>query len=324
MPENVKFVQTYLKTVLYPEDKYPREKYNCLDKILISYFLGLINKNDNYKKIYQSSNHNELKELLEQTLSFRKIIQNDPYLVVVMHEGFITRYIYKFQWRYGNQEDVKQEVILKLLHSKIHRICKQFKKKYKKNEKFLSFFMLSLRYTYIETLRSRNMNLLNHKELELQETDAFTLNDFESGILLDEEFNRYATILKLYHKSSGKIEISLMLKHRLKIDRSFVERVFSNVNAREMKLILGDYRLISDQQVYKKVKKIFSRNGFTINDIDSFRKWINRKELQIIEKLNVFHDHPIYNKLVFSKFLVAYYDQYVPNINQTQTKMKKP
>jgi len=324
MPENINFVQSYLKTVLYPEDQYPREKYNCLDKILISYFLGIINKDKNYKKIYQSSDIDKLKELLEKTLSFRKIMQKNPYLVVVMHEGFITRFIYKNQWRNGNQDDIKQEVILRLLNTKIHKICKQYKKKFKKNENFLSFFMLSLRNTYIETLRSHNMNVLNHKELEIQETDSFTANDFESGISMDEEFNRFETILKLYHKSAGRIEISLKLKHRLQIDSNIVHKVFTNINARELNAITKDFRLKKDQYVFNRVKSLFIRNGYKINNIDSFRRWINRKEHELIKKLNVFHDQPVYNRSVFSKFIAAYYNQFVLTNEQAQTKKEEP
>ena len=42
---------------------------------------------------------------------------------------------------------------------------------------------------------------------------------------------------------------------------------------------------------------------------DSLRKWINRKEEEIIEKMNIFHKHPIYHKKSLRMLFQVYFDQ---------------
>ena len=111
MSENINFVQSYIKNVLYPEKYFSRTTYQGIDKLLISYFL-----------------------------SFDQVLKNNPHLIVLMHKGFIERYVKRYQRNRDLHDDIIQEVLTRLLQTNIYRICDNYNNNFKKNPIFYLIF----------------------------------------------------------------------------------------------------------------------------------------------------------------------------------------
>ena len=132
MSENINFVQSYIKNVLYPEKLYSRTTYLGIDKLLISYFLSYINNSDKKKKIFQFGSTKKLQTLIDSVLSFDQVLKNNPHLIVLMHKGFIERYVKRYQRNRDLHDDIIQEVLTRLLQTNIYRICDNYNNNFKK------------------------------------------------------------------------------------------------------------------------------------------------------------------------------------------------
>ena len=62
-------------------------------------------------------------------------------------------------------------------------------------------------------------------------------------------------------------------------------------------------------EIYCKVIQVFNKYDRKMKNGDSLRKWVNRKEEEIIEKMNIFHKHPIYHKKSLRMLFQVYFDQ---------------
>ena len=140
MSENINFVQSYIKNVLYPEKLYSRTAYLGLDKHLISSFLSYINNSNKRKKIFQSGSTKKLQTLIDSVLSFDQVLKNNPHLIVLMHKGFIERYVKRYQRNRDLHDDIIQEVLTRLLQTNIYRICDNYNNNFKKNPIFYLIF----------------------------------------------------------------------------------------------------------------------------------------------------------------------------------------
>ena len=155
MSENINFVQSYIKNVLYPEKLYSRTAYLGIDKHLISYFLSYINNSNKKKKIFQSGNTKKLQTLIDSVLSFDQVLKNNPHLIVLMHKGFIERYVKRYQRNRDLHDDIIQEVLTRLLQTNIYRICDNYNNNFKKIPFFILFFGFIATYLYRGTKKSK-------------------------------------------------------------------------------------------------------------------------------------------------------------------------
>ena len=142
MSEKIKYVQSYIKNVLYLEKYFSRTTYQGIDNLLISHFLSDINNSDKKKKIFQSGSTKKLQTLIDSILSFDQVLKNNPYLIVLMHKGFIERYVKRYQRNRDLHDDIIQEVLTRLLQTNIYRICDNYNNNFKK----IPFFYLIFRF----------------------------------------------------------------------------------------------------------------------------------------------------------------------------------
>ena len=140
MSEKIKYVQSYIKNVLYPEKYFSRTTYQGIDNLLISHFLSDINNSDKKKKIFQSGSTKKLQTLIDSILSFDQVLKNNPYLIVLMHEGFIERYVKRYQRNKDLHDDIIQEVLTRLLQTNIYRVCDNYDNNFKKIPIFYLIF----------------------------------------------------------------------------------------------------------------------------------------------------------------------------------------
>ena len=140
MSEKIKYIQSYIKNVLYPEKLFLRTTYQGIDNLLISHFLSYINNSDKKKKIFQSGSTKKLQTLIDSILSFDQVLKNNPYLIVLMHKGFIERYMKRYQRNKDLHDDIIQEVLTRLLQTNIYRICDNYNNNFKKIPIFYHIF----------------------------------------------------------------------------------------------------------------------------------------------------------------------------------------
>ena len=140
MSEKIKYVQSYIKNVLYPEKYFSRTTYQGIDNLLISHFLSDINNSDKKKKIFQSGSTKKLQTLIDSILSFDQVLKNNPYLIVLMHKGFIERYVKRYQRNKDLHDDIIQEVLTRLLLTNIYRVCDNYDNNFKKIPIFYLIF----------------------------------------------------------------------------------------------------------------------------------------------------------------------------------------
>lgn len=307
MSENIKYIQSYIKNVLFPEKIYSRITYHDLDELLITYFLSVVKISEKKQKIFLSGKIIKIQSLADSILSFDQILKDNPHLIVLLHKGFIERYIRRNQWNRALHDDLIQEVFTRLLQSKIYKICEHYKKNFKKNSNFLSYFSVSLRNTYIEALRSKNIVALMNDDVELTEKHVIVDENLFGQSMIETEIYRFEKVLKLYHKTKPKLGLCLKLKYGIEININDLIKNFPQYTVEDLKILTGNYDNMSINDIFDEVIHVFNKYDRKMNNGDSLRKWINRTEHELMEKMNIFHTKPIYNNNSFSKLVQVYF-----------------
>ena len=307
MSENIKYIQSYIKNVLYPEKVYSRITYNDLDELLITYFLSVVKISEKKQKIFQSGKIGKIQALTDSILSFDHILKDNPHLIVLLHKGYIERYIRRKLWNKTLHDDLIQEVFTRLLQSKIYRIYEHYKKNYKNNSNFLSYFSVSLRNTYIEALRSKNIVALMNDDVELTEKHVIVQENLFGQSMIETEIYRFEKVLKLYHNTKPKLILCLKLKYGIEIIINELNKSFPQYSTEDLKILTGNYDNTSINDIFDEGIHVFNKYDRKMKNGDSLRKWINRIENELMEKMNIFHLKPIYNNNSFSKLVQVYF-----------------
>ena len=189
----------------------------------------------------------------------------------------------------------------------------------KKISFFTSYLMVTVRNIYMDIIRERKVRPLTSGEfLTMDETiDIYEDKQMWSKLLINEEFQRFQTILALYYKSRPRLELCLKLKCRVPLTGDDIHQCFPRCSHDDFKTLEQDFKGIRDKKLFDIVAPVFNRNERTDNKSDTLRKWVSIKVDEITAHLNQSHGCEVYNNKNFVDFVSLYYQR--NNVNQVKT-----
>ncbi len=281
---------------LYPPDKFPRSLFPDLVQILTD----LCKK----KGVGTSG---RLEETVIKYVSLKSLLYKEPGTLTVIYRNLIRRYVNKKHSEKNEIEEIVQEIIMRLLNSKIKGIRTHFDFGNPSFPTFTSYFMVTVRNTYIDIVRreskrkkifDNNMEIENFKDSK----NSLTIN----SLIIEEEINKLNIIMKLYHRSFPKLNLALKVKYRIAIDDSDIIACFPNCSKSDMNLLRNVTGFFLKKKM-ERVALIFNKYEGKSNNPDSFRKWTSIKLEEIKRHMNNIHPESPYNNATISDLIVLFY-----------------
>jgi len=347
--KNRGIVLQLIRQQLYPEKEFPKNLFPDLTSVLFDCFIDVIRSREDLQKVYrQSMETARLEKLARDILVFKNLLENHPQTVVLMYRTYIKKFIKYRHPRTDDWEDIFQEVITRLISGKIYRIREKFdfsyqyrdssKKKVvsrsdedndngKKISFFTSYLMVTVRNIYMDIIRERKVRPLTSGEL-LTMDETFNIYEDKqmwSELLINEEFQRFQTVLALYYKSRPRLELCLKLKCRVPLTGNDIHRCFPRCSHDDLMTLAQDFKGVRDKKLFDIVAPVFNRNEITDNQSDTLRKWVSIKVDEITALLNQSHGCDVYNSKNFVDFVSLYYQRSnVDQVNANRNPERSP
>lgn len=332
---------------LYPEEEYSRKMFPDLLPVLFERFMQEVKSQPDLHDLYQEpGNETGIRQQVHDLLNFKTLLATSPQTVVLLYRNCIKKFIrYKHSTR-DEWEDIFQEVIARLISGKIHRIQEKFdfsfashetnentdNQQFVKKPSFSSYLMVSVRNIYMDIIRERNVrpltrgNVLSIDDvLEIYEEDNML-----ERLVIEEECQKFHTVLNLYYHSRSKLELCLKLKCRIPLSREDILLCFPACAPGDIDILSHDYKGIKDKKVFDLVVPAFNRNEERENKSDTLRKWISIKIDEMVSHMNQTHYYPVYTSKNFVDFITLYYErsqeecQWAENTHPIETGARVP
>ncbi len=310
--QNQEILLNFIGNQLYPAEKYPRTLFPDLPKILYDQFIVIIrSKSDRWERFQKTTDPKILKEMVRDILNLKNLLKNHPHSLILIYRYLISKYIGSKHQKPEVKEDILQEIITRLLADKISKIQNRYDFNFKKIPSFTSYLMVTVRNIHIDIIREGKNRML--KTVELTETNQSpATNDFEPSkaqFFIEEELTKLHYILKMYHKSRLKIELSLKIKFRIPVGEEDVRQCFPGYTPQDESTLTRDFKFIKDKKVFEIINPIYNRYENKKNKSDTIRKWIAVKIDEIITHLNRTHDYDVYDFNNISDLITLYYQK---------------
>lgn len=303
-------VQRYVEEYLYPAEYFPRHIFLDIDHILVSHFNQAVLPAHQHLRVPER-NPQALEKLAAEHLDVKSLLRDHPQILVNVYTPLIQRFLRQKIADPETQRDVYQEVVVRLLQKKLAGIYRHYRFDFDKKRLFSSYFMVTVRNIYIDIVREKSM--LPNKEISLEDVRESGLVEDSPPIgrlIVEEELLKLNAILKMFYRSTAKIELCLKLKYRIRLNRREVLRSYPQCSEEEIESLSANYQQWRDHAVFKEIVPIFNRWEGKTNQGDTLRKWLDLKIEEIIGQLNRTHDRRVYNSKNFGDLLSLYYQRY--------------
>ena len=244
MSEETKYIlKSYIADVLYPIEKFPRHLFPELDSIVYGILCTKINKIPQFDKIISSISVKNLQSIASQFVSLNELLKHNPHDVVLIFRHYIHRYIQYTHYYKDEVEDLNQEVLKVFLMDKIHRIKNNYRRDFKKNENFLSYFTTVLRNTYIEELRKQKKSIIINRKIDVEKVKMENRNsdNLLAGFEIRREVLNFGKIISLYYRKWPVLLLGLLLHCKIRIEIEFLNEAFPDLNEIDRESLLTDY-----------------------------------------------------------------------------------
>jgi DNA-directed RNA polymerase specialized sigma24 family protein len=326
--KNRSIVLRLIRQQLYPDKEFPKNLFPDLASVLFNCFIDVVQSREDLQKVYrQSMETARLEKLVHDILVFKNLLENHPQTVVLMYRTYIKKFIRYRHPHTDEWEDIFQEVMTRLISGKIYRIREKFDFSYqyqdsasptdydpgkeKKVSFFTSYLMVTVRNIYMDIIRERKVRPLTSGEFQtMDETiDVYEDKQMWSKLVINEEFQRFRTVLALYYKSRPRLELCLKLKCRVPLTERDIHLCFPRCSRGDFETLEQDFKTVRDKKMFDIVVPIFNRNERTENKSDTLRKWVSTKVDEITAHLNHTHGCEVYNSKNFVDFVSLYYQR---------------
>ena len=284
---------------LYPADRYPRSLFPDLVTIL-----GDLCMNGDTPE-----SPVELTEWINSKVCLESLLNNNPGTLVIIYKDLIFKYIFKRHIYKDEVEEIVQEIITRFLKDKISGIRKRFNFDDPASPTFTSYFLVTIRNIYIDILRkeSRGKNLVEN-ESKIETIRDTKRRDMLSALILEEEFKKFNALIKLYHKTAPKLNLTLKIKFNIPVSESDILSCFPDCSEEDKSLILAQDRLrTKNRKNMEKIAPVFNKYEGKSNNPDTLRKWISTKLEELKRQMNHIHPEKPYNNSTISDLIILYY-----------------
>ena len=302
-------VRDIIDKKLYPCEKFPRPLFPDLVSILTELFwknekVNTVGKNK--KDIPYSE---DLEKKISETVSLGALLSNDPGTIALIYKDLIFKFIFKRHWNKEEVEEIVQEIITRFLLNKTEAIRRRFNFDDPELPTFTSYFMVTVRNIYIDIIRkeTRGRNLVEN-DMEIEKLSDNRKRDMLNTLILEEEFKKFNALIKLYHRTGPKLNLTLKIKYNIPIEDTDILTCFPDCSEDEKNLFMenrGNY--IKNRRSMERIVPIFNKYEGKSNNPDTLRKWISTKLEEIKRQMNNIHPESPYNNSTISDLIILYY-----------------
>ncbi len=307
--ENTYQVKNIIDKVLYPEKKFPRSLFPNLITILTALYRDKekIISSENIGLIIEGPEG--IEERVCKIVGLKALLNNDPGTLVLIYRDLMYKYIFKRHTNKDEVEEIVQEIITRLLKNKIKSIRKRFNFDDPALPTFTSYFLVTIRNIYIDIIRkeSRGKNLVDNN-MEIENYGDNKKSNMLNALVLEEEFRKFDALLKLYHETGSKLNLTLKIKYNIPIDDADILSYFPNCTSHEKKLFSRNKGYFTkNTKSMEKITPVFNKYEKKSNNPDTLRKWTSSKLEEIKRQMNRIHTGSPYNNSTISDLVILYY-----------------
>jgi len=292
------YIKKIIDEKLYPSDKFPRSLFPDLVPVLT-----------NLCKKKGVDTSRQLEKTVVKCVGLKSLLYEEPGTLTIIYSNLIRRYVNKKHSEKNEIEEIVQEIIMHLLNSKIKGIKKRFDFSDPSFPTFTSYFMVTVRNTYIDIVRrelKRKSLIENNMDIEMYRDSkkAMAIN----SLIIEEEINKLNVIMKLYHKSAPKLTLALKVKYRVTIDDSDIISCFPDCSKNDMDLLRGNANLFfKNKKSMERIASVVNKYEGKSNNPDSLRRWTSIKVEEIKRHMNNIHPESPYNNATISDLIILFY-----------------
>lgn len=280
-------IRAWFQEHVYPETAFPRRLFPDLDDILWRHL--------------QDGGGAPLPadpEALRRRIGLEALLGESPQVVVMLYRRCIERYVAVHHRKPAEQRDIVQEILVRMLHTKIFRIREYYNSSFKPLPSFSSYFMVSVRNIYIDVLREGRLAVARDEELNERIVGSERCPDRNAyvALVLEEEATRVRALLRLFGESAARTELCLKLKLRIAVAGPDVRKAFPAAGEEDVDVLCADFKFVSDKEMYRRIAPVFERRLGQKMHGDSLRKWVDKRLDQIVLHLNRSHGSAVYTK----------------------------
>ena len=296
---NMDQIRKIIREKIYPEKRYPESLFPNLVNTLGDLF-------KNYNKTQESG---KLEDKIYSIVNLKSLLIHHPGVLVIIYKDLIYKYIFKRHINKEEIEEIVQEIITRILKDKIQGIRKRFDFGDPELPTFTSYFLVTIRNIYIDIMRreSRGKNLVDN-ESEIETLGDSKRRDMLSTLILEEEFRKFNTLIKLYHNTAPKLKLTLKIKFNIPFDESDIISCFPGCSKEDTSILLKQKELnIKTRQNMEKLTPFFNKYEGKSNNPDTLRKWISTKLEELKRQMNHVHPKRPYNNSTISDLIILYF-----------------
>ncbi len=284
---------------IYPEERYPRSLFPNL----ISTLGDLFKNND------KMQDNGDLEDRIYSLVNLKSLLIDHPGVLVIIYKDLIYKYIFKRHTNKEEVEEIVQEIITRVLKDKIQGIRKRFDFGDPELPTFTSYFLVTIRNIYIDIIRreSRGKDLVDN-ECEIEILGDSKRRDMLTSLILEEEFRKFNTLIKLYHNTAPKLKLTLKMKFNIPVDESDIVSCFPGCSKRDKSHLLKQKELnIKNRENMEMLTPFFNKYEGKSNNPDTLRKWITSKLEELKRQMNHVHPEKPYNNSTISDLIILYF-----------------
>ena len=302
-------VRDIIDKKLYPCEKFPRSLFPDLVSTLTELFWKNEKANTMGKGEKEIPYSEDLEKKISETVSLGALLSNDPGTIALIYKDLIFKFIFKRHWNKEEVEEIVQEIITRFLLNKTEAIRRRFNFDDPELPTFTSYFMVTVRNIYIDIIRkeTRSRNLVEN-DMEIEKLSDNRKRDMLNTLILEEEFKKFNALIKLYHRTGPKLNLTLKIKYNIPIEDTDILTCFPDCSEDEKNLFMenrGNY--IKNRRSMERIVPIFNKYEGKSNNPDTLRKWISTKLEEIKRQMNNIHPESPYNNSTISDLIILYY-----------------
>ena len=318
--EDIKFYKDLIRFELFPQRLFPRHLFPNIDQIVLNNILTKLQSDTKLKRYIVNSSDNKISNYLKKHFTIHNILLENPNEFILIFREYIRRFASYKHFDKSEVDDVVQDIITCFLTEKIFRIQKNYRREMKKSENFLSYFATVLHNTYIEVLKKNRKTVKIIDKLKVDNLKTNYLIDEMYDYEIDVECSKLDKILSLYYRKWPVLLLSVLIKNRITVSIDFINSLFPQMGKKDKALFIENYDETPIQEIFDKLSTSFNQFETKILKSSSILRRGIRFQEEIICKLNLLNQEPIYNDEVFVSLLQIHMEKYTTKIRSIDVK----
>ena len=238
------------------------------------------------------------------------LLQEKPTELIIKYQSLIDVVVSRFM-RIGYFNGQEKSDIVQYINEELLNKLPYIKKQYNGKSLLKTYFIVIIS-NLCNNKYYRDRREVNTVRLDYIQADKFQGDELVSGIVLENEFDRYEKILVQYYKSRQKLEVCLKAYFRIPLQLKEIEDFCPGLEASFYSNFLHSIKSNPDlkgKEIYTILTEMLNRKQEKSYTEDAIRKWLRKKIEEIICLMNGNPQRANYNEETIQILIEKYYAQ---------------